>query len=408
MWHKISITLRVRLISNFFQEFITMAFLPFIALYLSDLANPKFAGIFLTLLVVANFPVSIVGGHLIETFPKKKAVLLYQSIMGTMLLLMAIIMTSSHQSIALFCICYAIYNIVWGLQYPAMDTMIMDAITPDIENFIYKIDYWLTNVATALGALIGGLLYHNYKATLLFLAFLIFFAVFGALWKWLPKDHGHFSNDLTTIHPIRIIKSYDTVLKDRRFIFMTLGFSILMMGELSASSYIAIRLKETFNPIHFAYLNIDGVKMFSILMVVNTVIVISCTYIISKWSMSYNQKYILLLGMVMYVVGYASVTHLNHFYLLIVFMMVATIGEIIYVPIFDVNRFKMIPENKRGTYSAFNSLGFNLSELIARFGILLGVFLTSWGMAIYMLIILSIGAYCIYKAIYGDFQQRSV
>ncbi|EJD8481815.1 IS3 family transposase [Staphylococcus pseudintermedius] len=93
---------------------------------------------------------------------------------------------------------------------------------------------------------------------------------------------------------------------------MTFGFSILMMGELSASSYIAIRLKEIFNPIHFAYLNIDGVKMFSILMIVNTVIVISCTYIISKWSMSYNQKYIFLLGMVMYVVGYANVTHSKH------------------------------------------------------------------------------------------------
>ncbi|MEJ7542249.1 MDR family MFS transporter [Staphylococcus intermedius] len=408
MWQKLSITLRVRLISNFFQELITMAFLPFIALYLSDLANPKFAGIFLTLLVIANFPVSIVGGHLIETFPKKKAVLLYQSIMGTMLLFMALIMTNTHQSIALFCICYAIYNIVWGLQYPAMDTIIMDAITPDNENFIYKIDYWLTNVATAFGALIGGLLYHNYKATLLFLAFFIFFAVFGALWKWLPKDDRRFSKNITTIHPIRIIKSYESVLKDRRFILMTLGFSILMMGELSASSYIAIRLKESFNPIHIAQLNIDGVKMYSILMIVNTVIVISCTYIISKWTIPYNQKYILLYGMIMYVVGYANVTYLNHFYLLIVFMIVATIGEIIYVPIFDVNRFKMIPEDKRGTYSAFNSLGFNLSELMARFGILLGVFLTSWGMAVYMLIILSIGAYCIYKAIYGRFQQRSV
>lgn len=93
---------------------------------------------------------------------------------------------------------------------------------------------------------------------------------------------------------------------------MTFDFSILMMGELSASSYIVIRLKEIFNPIHLAYLNIDGVKMFSILMIVNTVIVISCTYIISKWSMSYNQKYILLLGMVMDVVGYANVTHSKH------------------------------------------------------------------------------------------------
>ena len=48
-----------------------------------------------------------------------------------------------------------------GLQYPAMDTIIMDAITPDIESYIYKIDYWLTNVAVALGALLGGILYSN-------------------------------------------------------------------------------------------------------------------------------------------------------------------------------------------------------------------------------------------------------
>lgn len=181
-----------------------------------------------------------------------------------------------------------------------------------------------------------------------------------------------------------------------------------MMGELSASSYIAIRLKESFHPIHIEHLNIDGVKMYSILTIVHTVIVISCTYIISKWSMSYNQKYILCLGMRMHVADDASVTYLNPFYLLILFMIVATIGEIIYVPIFNVNRFKMIPEDERRTYSAFNSLGFNLSELIARFGRLLGVFLTSWGMATYMFIILSIGAYCIYKAIYGEFQQRSV
>ena len=37
----------------------------------------------------------------------------------------------------------------------------MDAITPDIESYIYKIDYWLTNVAVALGALLGGILYSN-------------------------------------------------------------------------------------------------------------------------------------------------------------------------------------------------------------------------------------------------------
>ena len=32
----------------------------------------------------------------------------------------------------------------------------------------------------------------------------------------------------------------------------------------------------------------------------------------------------------------------------------------------------MIPEDKRGTYSAVNTIGFNFSELLARLGIVLG------------------------------------
>ena len=74
---------------------------------------------------------------------------------------------------------YVIFNIVWGLQYPAMDTIIMDAITPDIESYIYKIDYWLTNVAVALGALLGGILYSNNQTFLFIVAFLVYLIIFS-------------------------------------------------------------------------------------------------------------------------------------------------------------------------------------------------------------------------------------
>ena len=59
----LNLTLKVRLISNFF-EIITTAFLPFIALYLSDLVSVKFSGIFLSILVILNFPVALLGGYL--------------------------------------------------------------------------------------------------------------------------------------------------------------------------------------------------------------------------------------------------------------------------------------------------------------------------------------------------------
>ena len=397
-WKTISLTLKVRLISNFFQEIITTAFLPFMALYLNDMTSTKFTGIFLTTLVLLNFPISFFAGYLIEYFPKKKSVLFYQFTMSIMLLGMAFSITFSNL-IVMFCIFYSIFNIVWGLQYPTMDTIIMDAITPEIENYIYKIDYWLTNVAVALGALLGGILYSHNQTFLFIIAFLVYLLIFYALFKWLPKDsRNNVSKNVFKIKDIFI--SYRTVSKDKKYMLLILGFSIIMMGELSSSSYIAVRLNETFNDFNLFNMYIDGVKMYSFLIMTNTIVVVALTYHISKLVINMNQKFILIIGLSMYIVGYSSITHLNQFYLLILFMIIATIGEIIYAPIFDEQKFKMIPADKRGTYSAVNTIGFNFSELLARLGIILGTILSSYQMSIFMFITLSIGGLLMYSSIY--------
>ena len=218
-----------------------------------------------------------------------------------------------------------------GLQYPAMDTIIMDAITPDIESYIYKIDYWLTNVAVALGALLGGILYSN-NQTFYSLSPFSLFNYFFALLKWLPKETNNtISKNKFNIKDI--FMSYKTVSKDTRYVFLTIGFSIIMMGELSSSSYVAVRLKETFNDVYLYSIHIDGVKMYSFLIMINTIVVVTLTYHISKLVLNIKPKMILIFGLLMYIIGYSGITYLNQFYLLILFMMLATIGEIIYAPI---------------------------------------------------------------------------
>ncbi len=79
--------------------------------------------------------------------------------------------------------------------------------------------------------------------------------------------------------------------------------------------------------------------------------------------------------MLIYIVGYSGLTYLNQFGLLVVFMIIATVGEIIYSPIVSEQRFKIIPKAKRGTYSAVNALGIHFSETLARLGICVGCFL---------------------------------
>ena len=49
---------------------ITTAFIPFIALYLTDMLNQSIVGIYLVVLVILKFPLSIISGYIIEIFPK--------------------------------------------------------------------------------------------------------------------------------------------------------------------------------------------------------------------------------------------------------------------------------------------------------------------------------------------------
>ncbi|MDU2129945.1 MAG: MFS transporter [Staphylococcus epidermidis] len=382
---QLSTTLKVRLICDFFQNIIVTAFLPFIALYLTDMVNQHFSGLFLFGLVMINFPISLISGHIIERLPKKTLTLSYQFILSLMLVIMAISISQHTFKIILFCIAYAIFSITIGMQQPIMDTIIMDAITPEVEQYIYKISYWLTNIAVAFGALIGGLMYGAHKSMLFFIAFVIYIMVFIALIVWLPKDlnivtqsHTHHANE-KQFSMGQILKSYKPAFKDTTYLLLIIGFSILTMGELSASSYISVRLKQEFDPMILFSLHINGVKMYSLLLMTN--------------------KTALLIGIIFYVIGYSNLTYLNDFTLLIIFMIIATIGEMVYSPILEENRFKMVPSHKRGTYSAVHALGFNLAELLARFGIILGVFLTSMEMGIYMFVLLLLGGMSLYIAV---------
>ncbi|HGO3121310.1 MDR family MFS transporter [Staphylococcus aureus] len=413
---RLSTTLKVRLISNFFQLIITTAFIPFIALYLTDMLNQSIVGIYLVVLVILKFPLSIISGYIIEIFPKKSLVLIYQLTMVVMLVLMGIFSSNQLWQIICFCIAYAIFTIVWGLQFPVMDTLIMDAITEDVEHYIYKMSYWITNLSVAIGALLGGLIYGHSMLILFLVAACIFLIVLVILYIWLPEDQNQSVRTVANaqtpfyqqFHILKVLPSYKSVLKDRNYMLMISGFSILMMGEFSTSSYIAIRLKDQFETISIGPYDITGAKMLAILLMTNTVCVIVLTYFISKVVLKIDFKIALVFGLLFYIVGYSGITYLNQFSLLILFMMISTIGEIVYSPIFEEQRFKIIPEDKRGTYSAFHALGIHMSETLARLGIVLGVFLTSLQMGLCMFILLVMGALLLVIGVFRGRKKVSI
>ncbi len=94
------------------------------------------------------------------------------------------------------------------------------------------------------------------------------------------------------------------------------------------------------------------------------------------------------------------VTSANIWYVLVLFNALATIGELIYSPIMNAEKANMMPEDKRGSYSAFSNLSFSGADLIARGAIILGAFLVPTMMSVYVGIILMAGTFLLYSGLF--------
>lgn len=396
VFNNLNTTLKVRLISNLFQEIIFTGTMPFVALYLTDMISVKFSGIFLTLTVIISMTFSFIGGYVSDGHRKKTNIVLLQILMSLFLLSMGISLL--YSSLMLFCLSYLLFTIAFGIQYPIMEAAIMDAIT-EYESYVYKLSYWITNVGVAVGSVTGAVFY-NYKPYLLFtIGFIVYIIVALAFIKWfveIPVERR------TKIHNNVIkdsIRSYMDVIKDRRYMILTIGFSLIMIGELSIYSYIAIKLKQSFKEVHVLLLNIDAIKMYSIILLINTIIVVFFTFVITKFVEKISIGRVLVLGLLLYTVGYVGLSYFNTLILLIIAIILATVGEIIYSPVYSTERYKIIPESKRGSYSAVETFGFYCAEILARLAIVLSVYLSYSQMSLLLLIILAIGSIMVFRTL---------
>ncbi len=130
-------------------------------------------------------------------------------------------------------------------------------------------------------------------------------------------------------------------------------------------------------------------------------LVVCLTFIINRYTDRLNKKNALLIGLILYGIGYVTVTSANTWYVLIAFNLIATMGELIYSPIRNAEQANMIPRDKRGSYSAFSNLSFSGADLVARSTIIIGAFLMPTMMSVYIGFIVMLGTVLVYTGLFG-------
>ena len=121
---------------------------------------------------------------------------------------------------------------------------------------------------------------------------------------------------------------------------------------------------------------------------------------VNKFTDRFSKQHVLLTGLLLYSVGYVTITSANSWYLLLLFNFIGTIGELVYSPVRNAEMANMIPEDKRGSYSAFSNISFSGADLLARSTIIIGAFLIPTMMSVYIGVLLMIGTLLVYTGLF--------
>ncbi|MFX3675194.1 MAG: MDR family MFS transporter [Paenisporosarcina sp.] len=405
IWKDYPQNIRVRLITSFFNRAVSSAVMPFMALFFAQEMSKVWAGLFLVFTVIVSFFVNLIGGYISDRFPRKRVLVLTSSLTAMLFLFMTISLIPSENMIWLFAMAYVAFVVTSSLGRPAMHAIIIDSTTPENRKAVYAIDYWLVNLSMAIGAALGGLLYVNHQIELFVLLTVTSATLPIAYQIWLKDVH---TNRLEKQHQnvfIDLFQNYKVAFQDRPFVKVVVGSMFIFAAEFSLNSYIGVRLAETFKSVNIGDFEIVGVRMLSILNIENMLLVVCLTFFINKFTDRFSKQKVILIGLILYGIGYVTMTSANSWYILILFGFIATMGELIYSPVRNAEQANMMPTDKRGSYSAFSNLSFSGADLIARSTIIIGAYLIPTMMSVYIGVILMIGIFLVYT---GLFVRNSV
>ncbi|MFC7371092.1 MDR family MFS transporter [Fictibacillus iocasae] len=406
-WKEYPQNIKVRLITSFFNRAVASAVMPFMALFFAEEMSKIWAGIFLISTVVVGFIVNLIGGYISDRFPRKKVLMITSVLTSLMFLMMTISLLPEDKMIGLFALAYILFTITGSLGRPAMHALIIDSTTPENRKAVYTLDYWLINLSLAIGTTLGGLLYISHKVELFMMLTITSSLICVAYYLWLKDENHHVLKKKYQNVVMDMVQNYRIAFRDSAFVKVVIGSGLIFSAEFTLSSYIGIRLAESFETLDVNGFEFTGVHMLSLIKVQNMLFVVCFTFLVNRITDRFDKRKMLIVGLIMYGSGYAVVTSANIWYVLILFNVIATLGELIYSPIKETAKANMIPDDKRGSYSAFSNLSFSGADLIARSSIIIGAFLIPTMMSVYVGITVFTGAVLIYTGFFLSSSKKT-
>ncbi|MGG1572216.1 MDR family MFS transporter [Fictibacillus sp. NRS-1165] len=403
MFRDLHPNIKIRIITSFMTRAVGTMIFPFMAIYLSDKMGQALAGIILLINVFVSILVGFYGGYVADRVGRKKVMVIGQLITVAAFLFMTAANSPWYDSAWVTSFMMLIQSISSGLMNPAAEAMLIDVSTKENRKFMYSINYWAVNLSIALGSIAGGFLFKSHRFELFIAITAVSILTLYLVTYVMRESYTKTAADPEKINVFRdMANNYKTVMKDKVFLWFCLASTLIVAIEFQTGNYISVRLEDEFTSQMVSFgdwftYQLDGLRMISWIRTLNTVLVVAGTVLVTRWMRRYSDQKVIYTGFWMYTAGYAVLGYSNSVALLLVSIFIATIGELMYVPVKQSIMADIVNDDARSSYMAVQGLTFQMAKILGAAGITIGSFVPSWGMALAYLVSGMLGIYCFTK-----------
>ncbi|WEG12116.1 MFS transporter [Pullulanibacillus sp. KACC 23026] len=396
---------KLRIIIGFFSGIVGSMIFPFMTIYFADHFGAKLTGILLILNILVGVLVGFYGGYLSDVMGRKKLMVIAEVMMSFVLIIGTLANSPWFTSPILTFFMFLMGSVCWGIEGPATDAMFIDISKPEERKSMYAIMYWSSNLSVAVGGAVGAFLFEKYLFQLLLAMAIIsvlttIAVIFFIEESYVPPEHMKEKHKETKILT-NIFQSYKTVATDKLFILFVIAGLFVQSLEFQLTEYIAVRLHKSMPTQHVLFWSMDGLKMTGILRTENTLLVVLLAALIAKIIQKYKDKNVFLISIVLFTIGYTSISYFNNVWILLAAMVISTVGELMRVPVQQNYLASIPPDDKRSSYMAVNAFTYQGASILASISVTLGAYLSKGEMSVFLLITGLIGFLLIQKIIPG-------
>jgi Arabinose efflux permease len=383
MWHTLHRNIKIRLIISFLSAFVGNMVFPFMAMYFALSFGSVLAGSLLLINVLISASTGFIGGYLSDRIGRKPMMIVAQALGVGALTGMALANSPVWISPVFTFLMMVMQNFSSGMMHPAEEAMLIDVSTEANRRLMYSVSYWSTNLGMAAGTAIGGLFFHTYRFYLFLALCSASVIILGLIVFCMVEVYQQPESPRREHAPVRsLISHYSRVLSHRLFIVYCVGNLFVLSLEFQTTNYIAVHLEQRFQPVVLnAWLNLTSYTMISWMQIENTLIVVILALVILRITKYLSASSVLLIGLPIYSLGYAMQAFSTQWGLLAFAVLLASLGELMYVPASQSLLASLTSADSRASYMAVYSLVFQSGKLLGAAGIIIGAFLPPAAMA---------------------------